>query len=260
MKETGLTFGVWDSKDKWSNLNIILSFKFYNDVFFKSIAERHFTYAAFIPFIIGLFIKRNNLRERLFDIWLLSIVLYILLLAKGNQVHEYYQLPFMLPAVVFAGKAFAKYFPIRISDFSLSNFSSEENKNWLSYVFVLFFVLTLLLSFLRISNFYKNEDLNSPLFKMSDEIKKASAPNDLIITVCNGDPLFLYRADRKGWAVNPDKMNSENIKDKKDKGAKIISGEKSVLENDEEKKNFEELKKHYQVITDNDDYFILKLN
>ncbi|MBP9096925.1 MAG: glycosyltransferase family 39 protein, partial [Ignavibacteria bacterium] len=255
LKETGLTFGVWDSKDKWSNLNIILSFKFYNDVFFKSIAERHFTYAAFIPFVIGLFIKRNNLRERLFDVWLLSIVLYILLLAKGNQVHEYYQLPFLLPAVVFAGKAFAKYFPVKIT-----NFSSVENKNWLSYIFILFFVLTLVLSYLRISNFYKNEDLNSPLFKMSEEIKKSSDKNDLIITVCNGDPLFLYRADRKGWVVNPDKIDLNNIKAKQKEGAKLISGEKSVLESDEEKKNFEELKKQYKVIADNEDYFILKLN
>lgn len=95
---------------------------------------------------------------------------------------------------------------------------------------------------------------------MSDEIKKSSDKKDLIITVCNGDPLFLYRADRKGWAVNPDKLNKENVKDKKDKGAKLIAGEKSNIENDEEKKNFEELKKQYKVIADNDDYFILKLN
>jgi hypothetical protein len=110
LKETGLTFGVWDSKDKWSNLNIILSFKFYNDVFFKSIAERHFTYAAFIPFVIGLFIRRNNLRERLFDVWLLSIVLYILLLAKGNQVHEYYQLPFYASCSCICGESICKIF------------------------------------------------------------------------------------------------------------------------------------------------------
>jgi len=29
---------------------------------------------------------------------------------------------------------------------------------------------------------------------------------------------------------------------------------------DEEKKNFEELKRQYKVIADNEDYFILKLN
>jgi hypothetical protein len=95
---------------------------------------------------------------------------------------------------------------------------------------------------------------------MSDEIKNSSDKNDLIITVCNGDPLFLYRADRKGWVLNPDKMNIRNIQEIQKQGAKIISGEKSVLESDEEKKNFEELKKQYKVITDNEDYFIIKLN
>jgi len=142
LKETGLTFGVWDSRDKWSRLEIIFSFKFYNDVFFKSIAERHLTYASFIPFIIGLFIKRNNLRERLFDVWLLAIIFYMLVLAKGNQTHEYYQLPFVLPAAIFAGKAFAKYFPIR-----LDNFKSIEKKTWISYLFAAFFVFTIILIF-----------------------------------------------------------------------------------------------------------------
>lgn len=255
LKETGLSFGVWDSKDKWSKLDIILSLKFYNDVFFKSIAERHFTYAAFIPFVIGLFVKRENQREKLFDVWLLSIIFYILLLAKGNQVHEYYQLPFILPASVFAGKAFAKYFPIKLSDFS-----GNKTKPALSILFVLFFIATIILSYLRLSNFYKNEDINSGLFRISDAIKRSSDKKDLIITVCNGDPLYLYRADRKGWTLSPYALNAESINSKKEKGAKYVIGEKSNFENDEMKANFEKLKKDYKTVADNEDFFILQLN
>ena len=259
LKETGLTFGVWDTNDKWGHLNIIFSFKFYNDVFFKSIAERHLTYAGFIPFLIGLFIKRKNRSEYLFDVWLLSIIFYILLLAKGNQVHEYYQLPFILPAVVFIGKAFDKFFPLDISDMFRKKVHSSNSNRSLSILFVIFLFGIIVLSFLRTSNLYSNEDYNSPLFKMALDIDKASAKNDLIITVCNGDPVFLYRADRKGWIVTPGNISVENIKDKQSRGAKLLAGDKTYFD-DNSRKDLEELKKNYKVIEDNKDYFILRLD
>ncbi len=255
LKETGLTFGVWDSRDKWSRFDIVFSLKFYNDVLFKSIAERHLTYAGFIPFVIGLFIKRTNLRERLFDVWLLAIVFYMLVLAKGNQTHEYYQLPFILPAGIFTGKAFAKFFPIKLSDFS-----KNKKINWVSYLFIAFFVFTIILSFLRLQSFYQNETYDSPLFKMSDDLQKLSGKNDLVISASNGDPIFLYAPKRKGWSAHPDAISKEFLEEKKTHGAKFLYGYKSVLESDENKKKFENFKKDYTVLKDNEEYFIFKLN
>ncbi|MBI3765245.1 MAG: glycosyltransferase family 39 protein [Ignavibacteriales bacterium] len=92
-----LTIGIWHfGTDKWGNFDLLASPKFYNDLFLKSIAERHLTYAATIPFIVGLFLKRQRPEERMFDWWLIAVIVYFLVVAKGNDVHEYYQLPFIL--------------------------------------------------------------------------------------------------------------------------------------------------------------------
>lgn len=63
--QTGLTFSIWNfGEDKWGMIDPLLTFKFYNDIFFKSIAERHLTYAAFIIFIWGLFIRGGGIKRK----------------------------------------------------------------------------------------------------------------------------------------------------------------------------------------------------
>jgi 4-amino-4-deoxy-L-arabinose transferase-like glycosyltransferase len=43
--QSGLTFVIWDfGTDKWGNFDLIITPSFYNDILFKSIAERHLTY------------------------------------------------------------------------------------------------------------------------------------------------------------------------------------------------------------------------
>ena len=106
---SGLSFGIWDfGSGKWGNFSLLLTPKLYNDVFFKSIAERHLTYPGFFLFIGGLFIPWHRKPGRVFDWWLVGILVYIFIVARGNQVHEYYQLPFTLPAAVFIAKTVAE--------------------------------------------------------------------------------------------------------------------------------------------------------
>ncbi|MCI0449927.1 MAG: glycosyltransferase family 39 protein [Chlorobi bacterium] len=65
----GVSFGIWTfGQDKWGTFGLLIEPAFYNDVFFKSIAERHLTYPGFILCILGLFIKREHPKEKLFDI------------------------------------------------------------------------------------------------------------------------------------------------------------------------------------------------
>lgn len=204
--QTGLSFGIWGfGEDKWGNFKLLISPEFYNTIFFKSIAERHLTWAGFVPFIAGLFIKREGKYERLFDWWLVSLVIYVLIVAGGNKSHEYYQLPFILPAVVFAAKAFAKYLP-------LENIRNAFSSHKLRYAFfALCLILIAVLSYLRVANLMRGEDPNSTVFSMTDEVKKVSDKNDLIITLCDGNPVYLYLADRKGWYVTESSFELNEI-------------------------------------------------
>lgn len=165
--KSGLTYGIWGfGTDKWGNFDIIFTLGFYNDIFFKSIAERHLTYAGFIPFVIGLFIKRTTKSERLFDYWLISVIIYFLIVAKGNQVHKYYQLPFILPAVVFVGKAFAKFLPLDSLGVSF------KSKPVLSTFFIFCLIGIILLSYLRYDRFMNSETYDSSIFRLATEVEK----------------------------------------------------------------------------------------
>ena len=65
-KQTGLTFSIWNAgKDKWGMVDVLFKLSFYNDIFMKSIAERHLTYVGFILFIWGLFLKRNMQKNKI---------------------------------------------------------------------------------------------------------------------------------------------------------------------------------------------------
>lgn len=190
---TGLTFAIWNfSGDKWSSINTILSLDFYHGVFLRNIAERHLTYAGFILFIAGLFVKRRNKEELIFDFWIISVLIYFIIVARGVNIHEYYQLPFILPASVFIGKIINKIFT------GLKETNISLKKKTILYVSILLIILIPVLSTLRIINFYKSENSDNPIFNCAKEIQSNTNKNDLIITVCNGNPVYLYEFDRKG--------------------------------------------------------------
>lgn len=249
---TGLSFGIWDAGvDKWGNIELLTSIKFYNDVFFKSVAERHFTYAAFIPFIAGLFMKRNSKQEYLFDFWFIAVVIYILIVARGNQVHEYYQLPLMIPGVVYLGKIFTKYFQ------PLIELTKKQKR--IKYFYGLCLVLTLILSVLRLQNFYKGERTDVPLFQLAQVVKETTNPNDLIITVSEGNPVVLYNCERKGWICSPERIDSLYLIQRKNEGARYLVAEKEVFARNNLLERVDYLTNNFTAIRNEEQYIIVKL-
>lgn len=252
--QTGLSFGIWGfGTDKWGNFNLILTPGFYNDIFLKSIAERHLTYTGFILLIIGLFIKRKGKEEKLFDYWLLAVLIYFLIVARGNQVHDYYQLPFVLPAVVFIGKtivrglAFAPFFKsIKIDPFKTS--------------LVMICLLGILVqSYLRYDHLMKYESYNAPLFRLASSVKKNTTKNDLVIAVSNYDPVMLYRCRRKGWQCFPEQLDSAYLSNKVANGARFLIGETSMFNKEETLRIFNKLSIDYFAVKQDTNYFIFNI-
>lgn len=250
----GASFGIWNAgEDKWGNFNLIITPKFYNDIFLASIAERHLTYAGFVMFLVGLFIKRQSKQERLFDWWLIAVIVYFLIVAKGNNVHDYYQLPFALPACVFIGKAFAK-----VIDPDNIRLSFQRSKLWFSLTTVVFICLVLL-SYFRMENFMSKEDVNSPIFKLSNEIQSVSSRDELVITMSSGNPAVLYHTHRKGWVAWTVQLNDEFLNGKISEGAKYVIGEKSDLKSDADFAAIQSLMEKYTTVSNNDEYYIIRL-
>lgn len=253
--QTGLTFSIWNAgKDKWGMIDPLLTIKFYNDIFFKSIAERHLTYPAFIVFLWGLFIKRQYNLERVFDWWLLGMIIFIFLAPQAHLGQEYYQLPFNIPASVFIGKVFASY--INVSDLTTSFRKSKFAVIFLGLCLISIFIL----SFLRMQNFMKSETMEATVFEMAIDVKECSGKEEKFITFSDNNPAILYIINRKGWVASSSELNDQFIKERETKGAAFIIGEKSVLKNNEERVNLEKIKAENIIIKDTPEYFIIKLN
>jgi 4-amino-4-deoxy-L-arabinose transferase-like glycosyltransferase len=248
-KQTGLTFSIWDfGKDKWGMVDILFKISFYNDIFMKSIAERHLTYAGFVLCIWGIFKKRKFPYEKVFDFYLIAIIIFIFIAPQAHLAQEYYQLPISIPASVFMAKILSEFL-------NLKKWKQFSLKYKIANIFTLFCLISIpILSYLRIANFYKSENPEAGIIKMGNEISNISQKNDLIISVTDGNPNELYFAERKGWIISNNDININVLNNLKNKGAKFLIGEKKYLKSEKEKL----LDSEMHIVSSDIEYFIYK--
>lgn len=250
----GASFGIWTyGQDKWGMFSLLADPAWYNDIFFKNIAERHTTYAGFILMVWGLFIKRTEPKEKLFDFWLIGMLVYIFIAAQAHRAQEYYTLPIAIPAAVFIAKIFARYLP-------MENLKAVFNRNKFASTFAAVCLLLIcVLSYLRMANFMKSETWDSPVLKIGKDVQSVSQKNDLILTVSNGNPVYLYHAHRNGWNVMPEQLDSAFITTRFIGGAKYLAGEKNMFNtaNSQDKLNY--ILTNYVIVKNEPDYFVVIL-
>lgn len=254
--QSGLSFGIWGfGTDKWGNFDIIITPKFYNRILFQSIAERHLTYAGFLLFVIGLFLKRKSNEEKLFDYWLLAVLIYFLIVAKGNQVHDYYQLPFILPAVAYIGKVFDKYVH---TDSIRHAFRTKP----LVFSFLALCLMGMFtLSYLRYDLFMNHyETYDTALFRLTSAVQRSTTKSDLVVAVSENNPIVLYRCDRKGWNSSPEELDSTSLSDKKNRGAKFLVGETSFFNTKNRQRILDAISSNYTLVENGTDYFVILLH
>jgi len=206
----GVSFGIWGyGSDKWGNWGLVASPSFWNAVVFRSLAERWLTWVGFPLFLAGLVLPRRTPAERVFDVWLLAILIYFVIVARGNFVHEYYQFPFMPVAVVYLGKAFAR----------------APHVPFLRVALGVAVLAIGLLSGLRYTEYLSKENpARSEEVHVAMLVREcADRPNDRIVTAEDGNPTLLYLSHRKGWIVgrNP---SAEELDEMRREGARCLAG------------------------------------
>ena len=256
----GTTFDIWNAgRSKWAMFELLIQPQLYNNIFLMSIAERHLTYPGFILFLWGIFIKRKFPLEKLFDFWFIAVIIYILIVPQGNFVHEYYQLPVIFPAAVYIAKVLTKYLSVKNGTLA-SYLGSLFSKNKLRVSIVLLsLILIPVLSFLRLQRTMNAESYSSPVFSIADAVKNNSQRNDLIITACDGNPVYLYICDRKGWVVVPQNIDSTYISERCRDGATLLTAEKRIFNNSGLTNKLNWLLKNYEVIKEDKDIVVMRV-
>lgn len=203
---------IFEAEGKWATLSILLNPEFYQQIFLSRIAEKMFAFTGFPLLLVGMFLKPERKEQFLFHVWFFAVILYIFVVAQGNYHHEYYQLPIILPGVVFMGRG---------ADF-LIGAVQRCGKNW--HRNVLFLAVILMIFFIPVHSIYKLShrlvvDMN--VMALADQLKTVSRQGDLVIVNDNGEPEILYYSHRKGWHVEVD-LSPEELEKKKEKGAKFF--------------------------------------
>ena len=184
---------IWLDNDKLANAGILFDYKFYKLIFWTRLVEKMFAFTAFPLLILGMVAKVERKEQYLFHIWFFSVCAYFLIVAVGNKVHEYYQLPIIPVGAIFIGHFLAKFFKAH------PNF--EDWKRDIKVGLVL-----LMIVFIPIHSIYKlNKRLNFNLnYKViGEQIKQNTEKNDRILLQEVGEdrPHTFYYSDRKGWTL-----------------------------------------------------------
>ena len=253
--ESGLSFGIWDyGTGKWGNFSPLLTFKFYNDVFFKSIAERHLTYPGFMLFVIGLFIRRQRTEEKLFDWWLVGVLVFFAIVTRGNQVHEYYQLPFTIPAVIFIAKTLNKF----LSPGNIGSYWRTRRPAFIAIA--LCTALVPVLGFMRYQNYMSGERLDGSIFELGNAVRQATESGALVVAVDESDPVVLYRCGRRGWHASPDQLTDSLLIQRQKEGARYLVGTMDFFDSDERKARLQALIRKLSAVAEEPNYFIIRLD
>jgi 4-amino-4-deoxy-L-arabinose transferase-like glycosyltransferase len=144
---------------------------------------------------IGLFI--NNIYRKLILLWLLLLISYLFIIASGNIEHQYYQLPFVPIACVFATR-FIIYLKQVISD------SIKTKRTW--KLITTLSVVIICISIFCIQSIQINKrwfNVEIPYY-LEIPIAQQLIPQNsrILVTGYFRNPTFLDLSARHGWVIN----------------------------------------------------------
>ena len=248
-QDTGLTFGVWEyGSDKWGNWGLVCSWEFWDEILVQRIPQILLSYLGLPLLIIGLVRPRHSANERVFSLWFAGMFIFVILVAKGVYVHDYYLLPASIPLAYFMGKAAAwglaakpsvpKWARISVAICVLGTFgvSLDTIYTWLS----------------------KEDPAQSHVFQLAQAAHEQVPRDALVVAVDNGDPVLLYYAQLKGWRSCPRDLSGRWVKAHAEQGAKYILGIQEDFHKDNASEYLTRLLEQHTVITNSGSFFIVK--
>ncbi len=244
----GLSFGIWEyGADKWGNWDLVATLAFWKRIFYESLAQKHFAVGGFVAFVFGAFLPRVAKREWLFDFWLFAVIVYFVIVAQGNFIHEYYQLPFMLPGIVYVGKVFARFFRMPI----------WKSKESIALALCLYAVVVVGLWKYQIYMNKENPD-TSDVFQLAQRIRETTEKGSRIIVWDENDPTILYLSHRKGWHLQTSALTLKNLEAKRNLGARYFAGFHGIPASSSSQ-SVDTVLKMYRTLFDSSKYFIVDL-
>jgi hypothetical protein len=143
---------------------------------------------VFAAMAVGITLPPRAKFGRVFHWWLVAILLFVFLTGWGHR-HQWYHLPIVPVAAVFAGLA---------CDFMLCGLAKlTRTKTVPGFTCFVFFIVLAYLSYFYVKPLY--EPWGMPFLSAGSELNHISPPDALVIVADDGDPTTIYYSGRKGW-------------------------------------------------------------
>lgn len=214
--------------------NIRFTGAYFYWIFADRISRLILGYWGIVLLVVGFLSKKSRV---LFFSFLVSSLTYVIVIARGNVQHDYYQILILPTLAVFVGLGF---------DFLIS-LSKEATSRWaIIPVIVICFLFSEMFGWYIVRDYF---NINNPSIVVAGRITDQLTPkNAKVIALYDGDTSFLYQTKRSGW-TSFEKSLPEMIQ----MGAGYI-----VIANPTPN-DFNGLGKQYKVLASSSQYLLLDL-
>lgn len=180
----GIPYSAW----LFNEGNIRFKGAFFQWIFADRIGSLILGYFGVLFFGVGLFVL-TRFKDGVFYFWLIGLLVYAFVIAKGNVTHDYYQIPFLIPIVYFSGKGIEFLFQLQ---------KKLSEKVVATFFILIFLLFSIAFSWYRVRDFY---NITSGIDLAGSFVDQNIPKNVLIIAGDGADPTLLYNCAHKGWAI-----------------------------------------------------------
>lgn len=149
-------------------------------------------YIGLILTLVGLFFYKKDKNFHFSLFWLIGSIIYLIIFYNLNVVHNYYQIPFLVPVAIFIAMGV----------------SSITIKKWISSKIKPLLIITITLTVIIESYIYAEKNYYEIKYDQIDigkAIREHSKKDDLVIITYGGltpqCPNILYQSERYGWSI-----------------------------------------------------------
>ncbi len=165
--------------------NILFSGAYFHWIYASRIPELILGFWGIFILIFGIISKYKN--KTYFLSFLLSSILYLTIVARGNVQHSYYQILIIPSICIFLG--IGSYYLLKPQYFS---------KNLTRGILILSTLFMLAFSWFEVRDYYNIQ--NSSILTAGAKVDQITPKDAKVIALYNGDTTLLYYTKRKGWA------------------------------------------------------------
>lgn len=168
--------------------NIRFTGAYFYWIFAERVSKLILGYWGIAIVVVGLLAKKTK-GYGFFLSFLASSLLYLIVIARGNVQHDYYQIP-LLPTLAF-------FFGVGAEGFL--SFGKTYGNKWISTtVLAIVCLFTLMFGWYQVRDYFH---INNPNMILAGQaVNTLTPPNAKIIAPLDGDSSFLYQTNRQGWA------------------------------------------------------------